>query len=122
MSATDVLAKQLAEHHATAVSDELRETAGGHLSHDELARQVRMLLRGDYNHEAVCLMGRDRIVWLARKLDELIAAAKTVQFDVYELTTPELRAAFEGKARIAVIQIDTVKALRDAIRSTGAQP
>lgn len=63
-----VVASQLAEHHARAVDNDLAKTAGGGLSHDEAARQVRMLLRTDFNHEAVCQIGRDRIVWLARQL------------------------------------------------------
>jgi hypothetical protein len=52
----------------TFSSDDISQLAGGHLSHDQVATQVRMLLRTDFDHEAVCVMGRDRIKWLAHRV------------------------------------------------------
>lgn len=46
---------------------------------------------------------------------ELVGAVKAVQFDVYELTTPDLIVAFGGKTRIAVVDVDSVKSLRAAV-------
>ena len=41
---------------------------GGHLSDAEIADKVRMLMRGDLDHEAVCVMARDRIKYLSERL------------------------------------------------------
>ena len=41
---------------------------GGHLSDAEVASKVRMLMRSDLDHEAVCVTARDRILVLSRAL------------------------------------------------------
>lgn len=44
-----------------------------HFSHAEVAGMVRMLTRDQIDHEAVCTIGRDRILWLASRVGELEA-------------------------------------------------
>lgn len=48
-------------------------------------------------------------------------AANSLKFDLYELTTPELRAAFGGVKQVAVVQPDTLKTFRAAIESLSRQ-
>jgi len=79
----------LKARHAQIAAKPLAETCAGHLSHDEVASKVRMLMRHDLDHEAVCTMGRDRIVWLAGALSELSEAAKHVRDNVRD-DTPEM--------------------------------
>lgn len=62
------LVRTLIVRHAEIGAKPLAETCGGHLSHDEAAATVRMLDRRDMAHEAVCMIARDRIVWLAARL------------------------------------------------------
>jgi len=69
----DWFVSRMMERHAQIAAQPLAETCGGHLSHDEVASKVRMLMRHDLDHEAVCNMGRDRIVWLAGQVDALQA-------------------------------------------------
>jgi hypothetical protein len=57
-----------AEKHAGIAAKPLLELAGGHLSDDDVARVVRMLYRDDVDHEGVCTVARDRIVWLSGQL------------------------------------------------------
>lgn len=64
------LVRTLIVRHAEIGAKPLEQTCGGHLSHDEAAATVRMLDRRDIAHEAVCVIGRDRIVWLAARLAE----------------------------------------------------
>lgn len=42
-----------------------------HLSDIEVASKVRMLMRSDLDHEAVCMAGRDRIMYLNQKVEQL---------------------------------------------------
>lgn len=55
--------------HTVLHSADLSKLTGGHLSHDEVAAKVRMLMRSDLDHEAVCCMARDRIKWLAWRIE-----------------------------------------------------
>jgi hypothetical protein len=48
---------------------------------------------------------------------ELIEAAEGLRFDVFELTTPELRTMFDGHKQIAVVHMETVRHLRAALAS-----
>jgi len=52
---------------------------------------------------------------LAAEVKALREAASGLKFDVYKLTTPELRAGFGGVKEIAVVQMETVNPLREAI-------
>jgi uncharacterized coiled-coil DUF342 family protein len=52
---------------------EKNRMAGGKFSDIEAASMVRMLMRGDLNHEFVCLVGRDRIMYLSQEVDRLTA-------------------------------------------------
>ena len=42
----------------------------GNLSDIEVAGKVRMLMRYDLDHEAVCTAGRDRIMYLSQQLEK----------------------------------------------------
>jgi hypothetical protein len=46
------------------------------LSDLEMAGKVRMLMRGDLDHEAVCVGARDRIMYLSQQLAEALAENK----------------------------------------------
>lgn len=60
------------KHETTPLHDtDLTKLCGGHLSHDEVAGRVRMLMRHDLDHEPVCTMARDRIKWLAWRVEQL---------------------------------------------------
>jgi hypothetical protein len=54
--------------HGDRYACERAQLAGGHLSDDEVAFRVAMLMRNDREHEAVLAIARDRIRWLSRKL------------------------------------------------------
>ena len=43
----------------------------GHMSDIEVARIVRMLMRTDMDHEAVCVASRDRIMYLSQRVEYL---------------------------------------------------
>ncbi|MEX1669099.1 hypothetical protein AB4876_09260 [Zhongshania guokunii] len=47
---------------------------GAKYSDIEVASMVRMLMRNQLNHEAVCTMGRDRIMYLSQRIEKLQAA------------------------------------------------
>lgn len=44
---------------------------GVHLTDEQVAVKVRMLMRNDLDHEAVCLMSRDRIMCLSHEVKQL---------------------------------------------------
>ena len=74
---------------------ENKPIAGSHLTDTQVASAVRMLLRDQLNHEAVCLVARDRIVSLATERDQLKArleAAEREQQRVHELANRLLDA------------------------------
>jgi hypothetical protein len=53
---------------------------------------------------------------------ELIEAAAGLRFDVFELTSPELRTMFDGHKQIAAVHMETVRHLRAALaRVKGVQ-
>jgi hypothetical protein len=45
--------------------------AGDHLPDVEVASNVRMLMRDQLDHEAVCVTARDRIMWLSQENERL---------------------------------------------------
>jgi hypothetical protein len=47
------------------------EVCGAQFSDVEIASKVRMLMRTDLNHEAVCVMARDRIMGLSKEVARL---------------------------------------------------
>lgn len=49
----------------------LEELCMGNLSHRDMANKVRMLMRTDWQHEAVVTACRDRIAWLAAENERL---------------------------------------------------
>jgi hypothetical protein len=55
------------------VDRDLRKTCHGDWSHEQVAGNVRMLMRNDLDHESICTTARDRIIWLARRVEELEA-------------------------------------------------
>lgn len=48
--------------------------SGANFSDIEVAGKVRMLMRGDLNHESVCVMARDRIMALSKEVARLRSA------------------------------------------------
>lgn len=56
-----------------AQQSELHELRFGEWTHRELANRVRMLMRDDWSHEAVVVACRDRIAWLAKRVEDLEA-------------------------------------------------
>lgn len=57
----------------------LSELAGGHLSHAQVATEVAMLTRTQIDHEAVCIMAKDRIRYLARELETAQAELRGIK-------------------------------------------
>lgn len=82
----------------------LENLCGGHLSHDEVASKVRMLRRTDLDHEPVCTMARDRIKWLANRVDELQQDAERYRRLRYENSLP----AGEGMGLSVCIEVREV--------------
>ncbi len=64
----------------------------GHLSDLEMAGKVRMLMRNDLDHEAVCTGSRDRIMYLSQQVAALAAQ----------------RDKAEG---LAAVRLETIKAM-----------
>lgn len=51
----------------------------GHMSDEWVADRVRMLMRSDLDHEAMCCAARDRIMRLALRITELEALIETTR-------------------------------------------
>lgn len=58
---------------------------GAHLSDKEVGLRVRMLMRDDLDHEAVCCMARDRIRYLSAALEARDREISELQNDLSEL-------------------------------------
>lgn len=56
----------------------LDQLVWGAMSHKEVANMVRMLTRSDLGHEGVCLAARDRIAWLAKRVEEMQAVCQRI--------------------------------------------
>jgi hypothetical protein len=86
--------KRLAGSKMISVNGLAHEIQGGHLSDMEVAGQVRMLHRSQLDHESVCTLARDRIVYLADRLGEIEnPAAEDLGHDICEASfTGDLRA------------------------------
>lgn len=52
--------------------------SGPQFDDEEVARQVRMLLRDDLEHPATCVMARDRIMALVKEKAQLVAALENI--------------------------------------------
>lgn len=57
--------------YAKAQNAELSDLMMGDLSHEEVANRVRGLMRDDWNFEPTLCAARDRIAWLAARVEEL---------------------------------------------------
>jgi len=55
------------------INGHIREIQNPELSDLTVASRVRMLLRSDLDHESVCTLARDRIVWLHDEVERLRA-------------------------------------------------
>lgn len=55
------------------------------LTDEQVAFKVRMLMRGDIDHEAVCLMARDRIMALVKENAKLVDETARLRAKVIEL-------------------------------------
>lgn len=71
-----------------------REISAPHLSDEEVAGRVRMLMRDQLDHEAVCTLGRDRIMCLTEEL-----ATARARISELEALTAALLKAVEASNR-----------------------
>lgn len=81
--------------------DQEHEIRCPELSDREVASRVRMLMRGDLDHELVCLMARDRIMALSQENAELRA-------EIEQLKAAEYRKGYERFAWADVLYGDWV--------------
>lgn len=88
--------------------DELKKETmcGAQYSDIEVAHKVRMLMRDQLNHEAVCTIGRDRIMYLSQRVKKLEDALRAVtdELESWNLTEgdPEAVSAIQaGKLALA---------------------
>lgn len=76
----------VSNHKSTALhSTDFGKLSGANLSHDGVAGRVRMLSRDQLNHESICVMGRDRIKWLAWRETELVKQNNAQLSEIREL-------------------------------------
>lgn len=80
-SCSDERAKELTPLHST----DLSKLCAGHLTHDQVAAKIRMLMRDTIDHEMVCTMARDRIKWMAWRIQQLETGLLTIS----EFPAPE---------------------------------
>ncbi len=72
------------------------EIQGASLSDMEVAGRVRMLMRTDLNHESVCTLARDRIVYLSDRLDEATSVTEEqIGRAIYAVVVEVLKHNFE---------------------------
>lgn len=50
-----------------------------HLTDEQMASRVRMLMRSDLDHESVCTSARDRIMCLVKEKSQLAERVKTLE-------------------------------------------
>jgi hypothetical protein len=74
------------------------------LSDLELAFKVRMLMRGDLDHEAVCVGARDRIMYLSQQLAEALEMAN-VQSKLKESAEAELERVDKECDKLVALNI-----------------
>lgn len=79
------------------VNGHARRIDGSDLSDMEVAGRVRMLMRGQLDHESVCTLARDRIVYMADRLGEIESitaedAGRAIYAKQCSLTRLHLRA------------------------------
>lgn len=60
----------MSEPKTAVIHGESRAISGQDLSDEEVAGRVRMLMRDALDHEAVCVLARDRILYLSQRLAE----------------------------------------------------
>ena len=75
------------------INGKVVEIAGAHLSDEEVAGKVRMLMRQDIDHEAVVTMARDRIVYLSQRMEVAQALLNRAK-ERGELSEAERASAF----------------------------
>lgn len=91
------------KHHATRIRAIACNLAGARHSKHKQA-------------ESALAAATRRVAEVEAERDELRQAAHGLRFDVFSLTTHELQAAFDGKQSIAVVDMDTVAALKAALQ------
>lgn len=72
-----------------------------HLTDEEVARRVRMLMRDTLTHEAICCMARDRIMCLLKEKEQLARAALRV--------SKACERAIEQAANIDILDVRAVQ-------------
>lgn len=69
-----------------SVNGSVHQIQGAHLSDMVVAGTVRMLMRDQLNHESICTLARDRIIYLADRLGEIEAiTADDIGRAIYEV-------------------------------------
>lgn len=92
------------------------EIAAAHMSDIEVAGEVRMLMRDQLDHEAVCCTARDRIVCLHEEKQALISAIRSLREEkaardrVVEAARAKLAAEDKVNANIAYGEQDVADA------------
>lgn len=79
---------------------ERREALAPWMSHAEVADRVRMLMRDQVDHEAVCVIGRDRILHLSQEL--------AAQREKFAMHTAEVSAWLATLAELFDVKADLV--------------
>lgn len=84
----------LADRHIH-INGAVHEIQGAHLGDMEVAGRVRMLMRTDLNHESVCTLARDRIVYLSDRLDEVTSVTEEqIARSIYGAASRNMSADF----------------------------
>lgn len=78
-----------------------RDISLGHLTDEEMADSVRMLMRGDLDHEIICCAARDRIKCLMYEKERLLELVRAVRgHEHIELLEIDQRGWFERRDEI----------------------
>jgi hypothetical protein len=69
----------MTEPRKVLINGHLVRLAGDHMPDVEVASRVRMLMRDQIDHEAICVTARDRIMWLSQEVERLSEALKAIR-------------------------------------------
>ncbi len=86
---------------------ETRTGCGAHFSDTEVSGRIRMLMRSDLDHEAVCTMARDRIRDLSEKQSALCRSHEALRAQLAERNLDLAQSA-----RVGIGHMERVAALR----------
>ena len=95
ISASEAAAETTPADKMVMVNGHIRQIQGADISDMEVAGRVRMLDRMQLDHESVCTLGRDRIVFLADRLGEIEALTPDdIGAAIYEVETRWMKPNF----------------------------